>query len=629
MVVMERPAELVLDRVEVVEGLFRAVADDADLVGGALQRAFGAAAIVALDEDDQRVVGEPLAFDGFDHAADVVVVIGEEGGVNLRHVGKKLLLPRVERVPGGHVGRARRQDRILRDHAELLLPRERLLAQLVPALVELALEFRDPILRDMVRGVGRAGGVIGEERLVGRQRVLLLDPVDRLVGEIGVQMVVRLGLSGQLLLGLDRRRVLEQGRVPLVHVAADEPVEIIEAEPGRPEIERPDGAALPGRHVVVLAEPGGAVAVAAQNFGDRAAALRHQRIVARIAEAALHDDAGMRRVLIAPGDERGARRRAQGRRIELVVFDAVRGKRLEGRRRNRAPEHAGGAEADIVGQDQQDVGRALGRRDRLRKVRLGILGRSPDDAFEHRVGVGEHGDVWRAGRDGRRSRLHVGGFCGLRLRKPASASPAYGARERRFGGRRNIWRRFMVLPPVALDIDPQVRSILHGLDRPGERERRLLAIVHRDGRAEVHADVERLGGGEPSGRHVRHIDFARGLAVEEELRRAAGALDEWLEGLLRVVEDDFDVSCRKGNVGDDPIPLPAEEIVFVDDLSALDVERVAGAAAAGGDDHAFGLVVRNDDARGDPVRALVDRRRASLGNAGDARRIVERLSALA
>ena len=311
MVVVQRAAELVLDRVEVVETLFRAVADDADLVGRALQRAFGAAAIVALDEDDQRVVGEALLLDGFDHATDVVVVIGEEGGVDLRHVRKEFLLPRIERVPGGHVGRTRRQDRILRDHAELLLARERLLAQLVPALVELALELRDPVLRHVMRGVRRARGVIGEERLVRRQRVLLLDPVDRLIGEIGVQMVVRLGLSGELLLGFDRSRVLEQGRVPLVHVAADEPVEIIEAEPGRPQVERPDGAALPGRHVVVLAEPGGAVAVAAQDFGDRAGALRHQRIVAGVTEAALHDDAGMHRVLIAPGDQRRARRRAQ------------------------------------------------------------------------------------------------------------------------------------------------------------------------------------------------------------------------------------------------------------------------------------------------------------------------------
>ena len=161
----------------------------------------------------------PSCLSEFDHATDVVVVIGEKGGVDLRHVRKEFLLPGVERVPGGHVGWARGQDRILRDHAELLLPRESLLAQLVPALVELALELRDPFLRHMMRGMRRARGVIGEERFFRRERVLLLDPVDRLIREIGVEMVFRLGLSGQLLLGFDWNCILEQGRVPLVHVS--------------------------------------------------------------------------------------------------------------------------------------------------------------------------------------------------------------------------------------------------------------------------------------------------------------------------------------------------------------------------------------------------------------------------
>ena len=58
--------------------------------------------------------------------------------------------------------------------AELLLPREGLLAQLVPAAVELALVFVDPFLRRVVRGVRRAGGEVHEERLVRRERLLAL-----------------------------------------------------------------------------------------------------------------------------------------------------------------------------------------------------------------------------------------------------------------------------------------------------------------------------------------------------------------------------------------------------------------------------------------------------------------------
>ena len=182
---------------------------------------------------------------------------------------KQLLVLRIERIPGRHVRRTRRQDRILRNDRQLLLARECLLAQLVPALIELALELRDPFLGHVMGRVGRAGRVIREERLVRRQRMLLLDPVDRLIGEIGVEIVVRFGRGGELLLGFDGNRVLEHRGIPLVGVAADESVEIIEPESGGPKVERAVGAALPGRHVMVLAEPRGAVAVAAQNFRRR------------------------------------------------------------------------------------------------------------------------------------------------------------------------------------------------------------------------------------------------------------------------------------------------------------------------------------------------------------------------
>src|SRR5271169_3969669 len=84
---------------------------------------------------------------------------------------------------------------------------------------------------------------------------------------------------------------------PTGWVAADEPVKIIEAEPGRPEVERPRGAALPGRHVMVLAKPSCVVTVPAEYFGDGSGALWHQGIVAGVTEASFHDDPGMHGVL--------------------------------------------------------------------------------------------------------------------------------------------------------------------------------------------------------------------------------------------------------------------------------------------------------------------------------------------
>ena len=70
----------------------------------------------------------------------------------------------------------------------------------VPAVGELALVPVDPFLGDVVRGMGRAGREVHEERLVAHQRLLLARPGDGLVGQILGQVVA---LSGRLR-GLDR-----------------------------------------------------------------------------------------------------------------------------------------------------------------------------------------------------------------------------------------------------------------------------------------------------------------------------------------------------------------------------------------------------------------------------------------
>ena len=56
MVVVQRPAEVVHDGEQVFEAFCDTVGGDADFVRQALQRAFAAGAVVALDVDDERVV---------------------------------------------------------------------------------------------------------------------------------------------------------------------------------------------------------------------------------------------------------------------------------------------------------------------------------------------------------------------------------------------------------------------------------------------------------------------------------------------------------------------------------------------------------------------------------------------
>ena len=127
--------------------------------GGLVERraddgAFGARAIVAADEDDQRVVELAHVLYCLNDAANFVIGIGHVRGEDLGLTREKLLFLGSERLPFrklctavfGLPIRPRRELGIRRNHAEPLLVREYLLAQRVPAHVELALELLDPLL---------------------------------------------------------------------------------------------------------------------------------------------------------------------------------------------------------------------------------------------------------------------------------------------------------------------------------------------------------------------------------------------------------------------------------------------------------------------------------------------------
>ena len=66
----------------------------------------------------------------------------------------------------------------------------------------------------------------------------------------------------------------------------------------------------------------------------------------------LHD------VVVAAGLERGAGGRAQGGGVEVVVTQAAAGEAVERGRGDRAAEGAGGAEAEVVDEDDDHIRRA-------------------------------------------------------------------------------------------------------------------------------------------------------------------------------------------------------------------------------------------------------------------------------
>ena len=84
----------------------------------------------------------PRSVDRVDQTADVVVGVLEEAGVDL-HLAREhgLQLDR-HVIPGGDLVVPGRELGVGRDHAECLLSSERLVAERVPPLVELALVLR-------------------------------------------------------------------------------------------------------------------------------------------------------------------------------------------------------------------------------------------------------------------------------------------------------------------------------------------------------------------------------------------------------------------------------------------------------------------------------------------------------
>ena len=301
-----------------------------------------------------------------DQATDLRVGIFAEAGEHFHLPREQLLLVVAEAVPVLDVLRLGREHGVLRNDAERLLPRKRLFAQLVPALIELAPVLLDPFLRHVMRRMGRARREINEERLVGRERLFRANPGDRVVRHVRHQMVV------WIVRRLDRRHVFIERRMPLVRFAADEPIKFVEAGSGRPAVGRPGDAELPGRRLVALSKGGCRIAIEPQHFGQGSDRVRALSGIAGIGGRDLGDAAHVVHVVVAAGEQRDPRRRAKRGRVELVVAQAVVGERLDRRHVDRPAECARLAEAHVVDEDDQHIRRALRRLNLEARRRLGV-----------------------------------------------------------------------------------------------------------------------------------------------------------------------------------------------------------------------------------------------------------------
>src|SRR5206468_12072268 len=271
---------------------------------------------------------------------------------------------------------------VLGHDAEFLLVAEDGVADFVPTAVEEmhVADLLDPLRRRMVRRVCAARHVINEERLVGRDLLELFHVLDGIVSHRRGQIPTGLPLKR-----IDGRRVAEQVRLPLAGVAADEPVEILEAHPGRPLLKRPRLARLIERRVVILAEPRGRVPILLEYLTNRSAISLDDGVVTRESRRSFANYAKAGYVMIAASNQRRARRRAKRRGMKLRIAKTRFRDAIQCRRRNNAAKGARRAKSAIVSHDEQNVGRALGRDDARRPPRFRLGGFLLDHTAEFRI----------------------------------------------------------------------------------------------------------------------------------------------------------------------------------------------------------------------------------------------------
>ena len=116
------------------------------------------------------------------------VRVGQITRIDFHESRIELLLVVRQFVPGLDIRVAIWQLCIGRNHAELLLTLEHLLALGVPALVELALVLIAPVLVHLMRSMSCAGREIQEEGLVRSSLLLAIDVGDGLVGDLIAQV---------------------------------------------------------------------------------------------------------------------------------------------------------------------------------------------------------------------------------------------------------------------------------------------------------------------------------------------------------------------------------------------------------------------------------------------------------
>ncbi len=331
--------------------------------------------------DDERVVAHASRFEKANQPRQMPVGMIEHAGKGRLQAGEDAFLVGAVLVPRLHAVIARRHPGVCGHQPHRLLPRQPLLALDVPTMRKRRVVAHDDVRWRLMRRVAGAERNPGQPRQIGPVGDVIADEADRLVDEIGGQMIA-VGIGPRR---IDVRVAGDELRRILIGLGVEEAVEAIEAAAERPAVEGAGGAALGQRRHMPLPDHVITIGVRAQHLGDGAGLARDLAAIAGIAGIEIGEAADADRMMVAAGQQRRARGRAHRRGMEARIAQALGRQPIDGGRFDRRAVAAEIGEADIVEEDDENVGGAARRPGRVGPPRLRFLHGLADRAAKRLV----------------------------------------------------------------------------------------------------------------------------------------------------------------------------------------------------------------------------------------------------
>ncbi len=329
---------------------FRNAVEIGHFVEQAVHRSFGTGAVVTNDVENESVIHLSQVFNCFHNPADFEVCIRPISSKHFHLASEQAFFVGTQRGPvldrfglGG-------QNGVLWNDSQFLLSGERFFTQLVPALIKLSTILFDPFFRSVMGSMRSPGSEIREERLVRRQRLLVADPLDRLIGEVGHQMVIRIVRKFD-----PGHPVIEAWR-PLVGFTTDESVELVEARARWPAVCRSGRTHFPCRCFMRFSKRRCAVAVQAKHFGKGSDAIGTLTGLSCKCGCRFRDRTHIVHVVVTTAEKCSPRGRAERCRVEFVVLQTTTSEPFQCRHLYRTTEGTGLTKSHVVDQNDQHIG---------------------------------------------------------------------------------------------------------------------------------------------------------------------------------------------------------------------------------------------------------------------------------